>query len=240
MQLSLKQAQLPRENVAISLMRAGIVSAGGGADRLPAQEYDDDQMATISARGAAFCQFAMLYGFTWEDKAVPLMIEYAYLDATGVMIAKSRGLVLLAPNREGMSHGQQRQAAKELESIFLAFYFSLCLLHTKNVTLKDNPSIFKGKKKTKSREAKSLAARFKTLDIAPLKERVRHMPAAASDSANGEIQRALHLCRGHYRRCTEESKLFGKHTGIFWIPSHMRGSKDQGEVRKDYRVAMPQ
>lgn len=52
----------------------------------------------------------------------------------------------------------------------------------------------------------------------------------------------LHLVRGHpahYGDCCpgqhEPRKLlFGKHQGVYWIPAHMRGDPERGEVLKDY------
>ena len=50
---------------------------------------------------------------------------------------------------------------------------------------------------------------------------------------------SLHLCRGHFRTYTKESPLGGRPNGAvgtFWIPSHMRGTRDKGIVVKDYDV----
>lgn len=46
----------------------------------------------------------------------------------------------------------------------------------------------------------------------------------------------VHLCRGHIREYTEDRPLFGKYTGRFWIPPHVRGDKKQGVIHKDYEV----
>jgi hypothetical protein len=46
----------------------------------------------------------------------------------------------------------------------------------------------------------------------------------------------VHLCRGHVREYTAEKPLFGKLTGRYWIESHVRGNRDRGITRKDYRI----
>jgi len=48
--------------------------------------------------------------------------------------------------------------------------------------------------------------------------------------------RALHIARGHFATYSEEKPLFGKYAGTFWIPAHMRGNKEFGEVKSTYRV----
>ena len=45
-----------------------------------------------------------------------------------------------------------------------------------------------------------------------------------------------HYCRGHFATYTEEKPLFGKYSGKFWIPAHVRGSVKNGAVVKDYCV----
>lgn len=48
--------------------------------------------------------------------------------------------------------------------------------------------------------------------------------------------RALHIARGHFATYTEDAPLFGKYTGTFWRPAHVRGSAEAGTVYKDYKV----
>lgn len=46
----------------------------------------------------------------------------------------------------------------------------------------------------------------------------------------------VHLCRGHFKRYTDDKPLLGKHTGLYWWQPHVRGSKEAGVVHKDYSV----
>lgn len=77
---------------------------------------------------------------------------------------------------------------------------------------------------------------YRRLLIDPMKEVLRR--EGKSDEVG--LQRALHICRGHFATYTEEKPLFGKRAGTFWIPDHVRGSKEAGEVQKDYTVAAPE
>jgi len=52
----------------------------------------------------------------------------------------------------------------------------------------------------------------------------------------GSLVRAWHRCRGHFATYTSERPLFGRHTGTFWIPTHVRGNMLAGVVEKDYRT----
>jgi hypothetical protein len=73
---------------------------------------------------------------------------------------------------------------------------------------------------------------YRTLQIDPMKEVLRR--EGRSDTEG--LQRALHICRGHFSTYSEDKPLFGKYPGTFWVPDHVRGSKERGEVVKDYDV----
>lgn len=53
------------------------------------------------------------------------------------------------------------------------------------------------------------------------------------------MNKRLHVCRGHFATYTEDAPLFGKLTGRFWVPAHVRGTTDHGVVGKDYAVLAP-
>src|SRR6266567_1480451 len=73
---------------------------------------------------------------------------------------------------------------------------------------------------------------FHTIDIEPSKQVLR---TEGHISENG-LARALHICRGHFAHYTAEKPLFGKYTGTFYRPMHIRGTAEQGISVKDYRV----
>lgn len=59
---------------------------------------------------------------------------------------------------------------------------------------------------------------YRVLEIEPLK-RVLETEGRAKEVG---LQRALHICRGHFRDYRKHG-LFGKHKGIYWFDSHVRG-----------------
>jgi len=74
--------------------------------------------------------------------------------------------------------------------------------------------------------------KYHVLNINPMKEVLR--TEGRSDEVG--IQKALHLCRGHFAHYTEEKPLFGKYAGQFWVPQHTRGKAERGMVLKDYSI----
>lgn len=57
-----------------------------------------------------------------------------------------------------------------------------------------------------------------------------------SQTTSSNIQRSMHIVRGHFSTYTEDRPLFGKYAGTFWIPAHIRGNQDKGIVTKDYEA----
>jgi hypothetical protein len=55
--------------------------------------------------------------------------------------------------------------------------------------------------------------------------------------------KALHICRGHFMHCVNDGVnmgLFGRGVyGTFWVPSHTRGTLEQGKVLSTYTVKVP-
>jgi hypothetical protein len=49
-------------------------------------------------------------------------------------------------------------------------------------------------------------------------------------------RRRAHVVRGHFRYYSPERPLFGRYSGMIWIPDHERGKPELGAIRKDYMV----
>jgi hypothetical protein len=79
--------------------------------------------------------------------------------------------------------------------------------------------------------------RYHTINIEPMKKVLR---TEGQVEVNG-LKKALHIVRGHFTHYSEERPLFGRPGlhGTFWVPSHARGSLDQGVVISDYNVKAP-
>jgi hypothetical protein len=68
--------------------------------------------------------------------------------------------------------------------------------------------------------------------------RTRAEAARINGTPENSGQMPHHIVAGHYSRYGFDGRgrLFGKHTGQFWIPEHERGNAGNGIVRKDYRI----
>lgn len=107
-------------------------------------------------------------------------------------------------------------------------------LHCKNVEKVEHAG---GKKKFSHQRKKSKLVnnKYYTLNIEPMKR----VLSRDGDIENSGIKHALHICRGHFKNFTPEAPLLGRAVGTYWWPSHVRGSKELGEVKKDYSVSLP-
>lgn len=113
-----------------------------------------------------------------------------------------------------------------LDPMLYAFLF----LHAGNVELVANDPPQKASRKHERRYGRPLT-RYYTLDIEPFKEVLEREGGAATEG----LRKALHLCRGHFRR-PKNSPPDAPQTQ--WVRSHMRGSTLSGEIRKDYRLGV--
>lgn len=111
---------------------------------------------------------------------------------------------------------------------------SLCFINCKNTQLCDNTKETNASRPQARRsEGKIPKLIFKTLEISPM---ARTLSRTASEESVS-VQRAMHICRGHFATYTETNPLFGRYTGTFWRPMHTRGNMANGAVIKDYATA---
>ncbi len=113
---------------------------------------------------------------------------------------------------------------------------ALTFMHCKGVTLVENvpPPPLQKKHLKKHRAARPLVT-YKTIQIQP----ATHVLKEEGRIDQHGMAKALHICRGHFKYFTEERPLFGKMTGTFWFPSHIRGSANAGVALRDYTVNSP-
>lgn len=118
----------------------------------------------------------------------------------------------------------------EVQFVMFPVFVANSFMHCKNVNLIDEPL---SRQQRRMRDRKG-DVRYKVLDIEPFKEQVRR----EAQPGESHIQRALHICRGHFATYTDDKPLFGKVTGTFWKPMHVRGNSAAGVVIKDYEIKL--
>lgn len=74
--------------------------------------------------------------------------------------------------------------------------------------------------------------RYHVLDIKP----IRRLIDSYRRGDRGDLRRALHICRGHFKTFSPDAPLLGRAVGTFWWGPQIRGSREEGIVLKDYRV----
>lgn len=139
------------------------------------------------------------------------------------------------PDRLQVFHTQDDFMRKKLQSIVMDWFiapclFALDLLHTKNVTLEKKHRVMPKSKKVRRRYGKLPDFDHHTIVIRDQRGNVvdhQEMEAA--------IARGMHRVRGHFSTYTPDKPLFGKVSGRFWIPAHIRRLMSDRLITSDYR-----
>lgn len=201
-----------------------------------------------TSKGALLCEELTDHSFIvhqliWSDKAkqwLPLMLYSLLIDYEHFVISKgktsikiiwsdsfkemyARELVSRKPTAEEIDY----DTSGDLSILEVA----LLLLDCKNIRLvkknkQENPMDHKRKGK------KGFSYYVLGVDVA------NRASSGRGREKTAEIMNRLHMCRGHFKTFTKEKPLFGTITGRFWWHPHMRGSLEQGEIVKDYKVAI--
>ncbi len=132
----------------------------------------------------------------------------------------------------GAHNYASKQSLEDLWSTWHVAALALSFIHCKNVRRVDATDEL-GPTAKWLRRTKAPEIRYHVLDIGTMRTVLR----TEGNSDETGIKKALHICRGHFAKYTEENPLFGKYVGQFWRPDHTRGSFERGAVIKDYAVS---
>jgi len=150
------------------------------------------------------------------------VISYVFVDENG----HGLGHLITGPCSQHLASINRESLTSPI--IVLGLGISFC--HCKNVAVCETHD---GKPSQKHHGArKSAGVKSYVLDIGPM---TRVLKSEGQSESSGLV-RALHICRGHFATYSEDRPLFGKHSGTFWIPDHVRGNADAGKVEKSYKV----
>jgi hypothetical protein len=143
--------------------------------------------------------------------------------------------VVLSPIRKATHDAVTNPGRWNCYAEMFPFGLAISFLHCKNVKVGDAGTRLKPVEQRRAERAGAPVIRFKTLEIEPM----RRVLAREGQSGTTGLQRALHICRGHFATYSPERPLFGRLSGTFWVPAHVRGTAEAGMVGKDYRVKSP-
>lgn len=213
------------------------VSREFGAYRLPAAVQD--MTVGVQVRGQPLAD-------GWRAVGMVLVAERDVLDFVGVFEWQLDAGGQFTRDAHGQfnfwegiprhSPGGTHAANARLSDLLLTTEFAISLMHCQNVRLIGEMPPAGLSRKFKRRTGQPLT-RYRVLDIGPMTTLLDQ--AGASTGEAGGLQRALHICRGHFKHYGGRG-LFGKYPGMFWWPEHWRGTPAHGTVIKRYNVHPPQ
>lgn len=103
--------------------------------------------------------------------------------------------------------------------------------HCKNVvitTQRPSPKLVRAREK----KDRPKPTTYKILEIEPMRKVLK---SDGGMSQGTSLQRALHICRGHFKDYRQHG-LFGRNKGLYWWDMSVRGQKEAGLIVKDYKV----
>lgn len=157
-----------------------------------------------------------------------------YIEADVRMRNGQIGVPVMVPFANRLDQQSQDVITQCCVDVVKPFLLALSFMHCKNVVRHEVEQPAPLSKKWQKRHGRPLV-RYHVLDIDPMREVLR----SEGQSEEVGLKRALHICRGHFATYTADKPLFGRVTGTFWKPQHVRGNKEAGLVLKDYRVNGP-
>lgn len=206
-------------------------------ERFPTLD-ESTKSAFVIPAGGAMSVFEMLYkednGTLGALREIRALVGF---DANGDILRSGDLIAVHITSEPAPGEETDEQFSVARASLCGAAYtalFACSLLHCKNVSEELN---YLPRQQARARERRNLAPIvWKTLVVEPLgKARARSDPDNSDDDTH---KRRLHLCRGHFAEygINGKGKLFGKHSGRFWIPPVVKGTASSGVVVKDYKV----
>ena len=207
----------------------------------PKSKKRREQLASLHEQGfrSRWFLFGVFFSFNMRKRRIFELARTAvYLDEYGRCIRDSSAVI---PGHEAITlfpEVSPDRLVSNMISVTFPFFFSLSLMHCKNVVLQDIPSPPTAVQKKRKRKGQA-TFRYKELMIDPMRKQVKNELADSPDSEETPIQRALHICRGHFKDYREGAGLFGKLHDIYWWEIQLRGTREAGEIKKTYNVASP-
>jgi hypothetical protein len=181
------------------------------------------QLERLGVRWAAVCHV-----FAQAERHQPI-VGPLVVHTLGIGLS---GEVLEAEVRTNTRLSCSPERLTGLTTLWFSGLLAISFCHCRNVNARSEEKPAALKKRQQERGRPSVT--FKVLEIEPMKAVLNK---AVSENHTG-LQRALHICRGHFANYDEKG-LFGKYHGRFWMPQHLRGSIKTGVVVKDYDVKRP-
>lgn len=164
----------------------------------------------------------------------PVAIWWMTADRSGYPIGLTGMLTGWGPRYFAEYQDQVQMLSDLTDSFLFPCLLALSFMHCKNVVITDNQPSRADRRRAEHHGGRPVVT-FKTLNIRPMQTILKH----EGQIEHTGLKKALHICRGHFATYSEERPLFGRVSGTFWKPMHLRGSAKEGAVVKDYDVKPP-
>lgn len=216
------------QTVAAQNLRCGLLIHSFEADQSDPEIRNLRETCPVGFSEPKWICESLLFSKVGKQLLLPGYSTVWYVTAEGTMAAPavrlSFGPMVQEPE---IQEYLQLHAARNLHVPFLALSF----LHCKNVTIRKvtPPSPWKNAK---------VAARhpptttYSVLEIKPM----QRVLATEGRSGVSGVQRALHICRGHFKDFSKGGGLFGRYKGVYWWDMQTRGNPAAGIRVKDYEL----
>jgi len=202
-------------------LEADIKSIGVAITGFRDEDYKDEYLDNI---GVLFYEF--------KDAIMPVCTLGWLCNEQGEYQDKIFGLSGLTEVKDSSDHDlSEHQFTKTGWSNILVALSAIAFMHCKNVDVRLTEYADKLQHARQHRGKRPLI-NYYTLEIKPM---VKVLKEQGQSETQG-LQRALHICRGHFKDFTDKG-LFGKYHGLYWWDSQVRGSSTKGIVLKDYKVS---
>jgi hypothetical protein len=162
----------------------------------------------------------------------PMMPHFA-IESNGSLVADRKAWRFVV---EGIYEDFEMEQVQEMAPSVIDWhiapcFFALTLLHCKGVSLREASRPEHHSKKVHRREAKM--PRFEHHVIVIQDKNGKEIKQGELRAAS---EKGFHIVLGHFATYTEEAPLFGRITGKFWIPAHIRGATTAGTITSEYTI----
>jgi hypothetical protein len=152
------------------------------------------------------------------------------------MIFHKNGEVVGAIARPTSDNEDYVKVENEIINRFFLLLYSIQLINCKNIILKNRDNWDKKLQDKRQRKGKKPLFEYKIMSIDPLIPKKRLIGEINPENEKRNLP--LHIVRGHPITFTADRPAFGYLTGTYFFPMHKRGNKDNGFIKKDYRIRM--
>jgi len=152
----------------------------------------------------------------------------SWLDGDGNVIASK---TLCEPDR--LTPAEQACAAGVSHAMLAVVMCASSIANCKNVTTIDSTA--------EDAPPAKWQRRMKTPEIRYSRIKIDGFTSEAKTQGGGidGHSKAWHICRGNFATYTDAKPLFGKYTGRYWRPQHVKGDKKHGEVHSTHEIGKP-